>query len=611
LNMRSLFSSLFTKLPNSPRIYFAVVLLLVMVASPDLPAQNPEPASPAPAAQAPSQHTTDQSATIRGVVLSTVDKKPIPGVQVTIFETDRAAMTDDKGQFAFTAIPFGYVTVKAEKSGFLCVLNSRVQPNCSQGVDLRSNDGDVTLTMTPQGIVTGRIVDSTGEPIANMQVSLMCRDIDDGLFDWTTCTPWATMGTAKTNAKGVFRMTGLEPNAYLLRTSDVPDPQPRNPAPEADHHGYAATYYSGTTDQSAAKPLVIHAGEELKADLTVRHEKFQAVTVAYAWNHPWSTGHPGHGFSGSGRRGHFNSSWDETQHLFRAYLPAGTYNLDFVIYPRNDPKSGKLLPWPGGTTRPYMGSVEFVVKDRPVTLTGIPSQQPISIPLHIHVQLTQRERREAKARNDYQALFAPTTYELKGDGWQYHNPQTWGPEGKPSDFQFKDIPPGRYLFGAYVRRYSYVASVTCGSLNLLRVPLVVGPGVPRCSIEVVIRGGSSSLTSGLTPEAKAKLIAAKITETQVARVSVEKTLVEPLSFGIYPAFEPFPDTIPPGKYLAFLFNGRAIAWRDPEERKRLISLGTVVTLAPGQSKTVLLDLLPGQNPCNLQSWSSFAPCLER
>ena len=151
--MRSMFSSLFTKLPNSPRFYLAVVLLLVLAASPVLPAQSPRPASPAPAAQAPSQPAGDQSATIRGVVLSTVDKKPIPGVQVTIYRSDRAAMTDDKGQFVFTAIPLGYVTVNAEKPGFLCYLTqSNTRPNCSQFVDLRSNDGDVTLTMNRHSV---------------------------------------------------------------------------------------------------------------------------------------------------------------------------------------------------------------------------------------------------------------------------------------------------------------------------------------------------------------------------------------------------------------------------------------------------------------------------
>lgn len=69
----------------------------------------------------------------------------------------------------------------------------------------------------------------------------------------------------------------------------------------------------------------------------------------------------------------------------------------------------------------------------------------------------------------------------------------------------------------------------------------------------------------------------------------------PFSALIFLASEPKILAIPPGTYLAFLFDGRPIAWRDTDERKRLMGLGTVVTLAPSESKTVLLDWRPELN----------------
>jgi len=69
----------------------------------------------------------------------------------------------------------------------------------------------------------------------------------------------------------------------------------------------------------------------------------------------------------------------------------------------------------------------------------------------------------------------------------------------------------------------------------------------------------------------------------------------PYSALVTRGLEPKTVTIAPGTYFAFLFDGRAIAWRDPDERKRLMILGTVVTLAPGRNKTVLLDWRPEIN----------------
>lgn len=582
--------ALFTRLSNSSPIYFAAVLLVVIAAFPVLPAQ-----SPALAAQVPSQPATDQSATIRGVVLSTVDKKPIPGALVSLTGSLRSVTTDDKGRFEFSSEPFGTEVVVVKKAGFLCgLMRSRQQPNCVQSVDVWSSDIEVTLTMTPQAIITGRIVDQTGEPIKNLNLSLMDRNIKDGLLVWGRVGASVT----KTNADGIFRMAGLEPGVYLLYSSTMPDPQPRDPAPWTDH-GYAATYYPGTTDQSAATPLVIHAGEEFKADLTVRHEKFQTVTVAYAWNHPWSPGNPGWCLSGSGNEDYINSSWDETQHLIRLYAPAGNYKLEFTIYPPTDPKNGELLPWPDGTKLPYIGSVEFTVKDQPLALTEIQSRQAATVPLHVRAELTQQEKRKA-AVPQYDVYSPPgaTFAPLNGQnqfGWAY-----WRSDQGPSDFEFKNIPPGRYEIQGSSYQYSYVASLTCGGTNLLREPLVIGPGIPACSIEALIRDDFSFLSVGFTAQAKAQLTAAGITVTDFALIPIENKLDLPYSALIWLASEPKREAIPPGTYLAFLFDGRPIAWRDPDERKRLMSLGTVVTLAPGQSKAVLLDWRPELNDQHTQ-----------
>ena len=589
--MCSLFSSRFTRLSDSPCFYLAAVLLIVIVMSSVLQAQNPAPATPTPSAEAPSQPAGDQSATIRGVVLSTVDKKPIPGVLVTLMNSHRSVSSDDKGQFAFSRVPVGSEFVAAKKPGFLCsLMRSRQQPKCFENVDVQPGDIQVTLTMVPQAAITGRIVDQSGKPVKNLHLNLMHRENVDGHITWQVMGQSHT----KTNDEGVFRMDGLESGSYLLQTLNTVDPQEGR---EDADHGYAATYFPGTTNLSDAKPIVVQAGEEFKADLTVTHEKFQLVTVTPAWDHPWKPGNPGWCLSGFGNQDYLSSMWDDT-HL-RLYAPAGDYKIGFTIYPPTDPKNGELLPWPDGTKLPYIGSVEFTVKDQPLALTGIPSRQAATVPLHVRAELTQQEKRKA-AIPQYDVYSPPgaTFAPLNGQdrfGWV-----NWRSDQGPSDFEFKDIPPGRYEIQGSSYQYSYVASLTCGGINLLREPLVIGPGIPACSIEALIRDDFSFLSVGFTAQAKAQLTAAGITVTDFALIPAENGLDLPYSALIWLATEPKKEAIPPGTYLAFLFDGRPIAWRDPDERKRLVSLGTMVTLAPGQSKTVLLDWRPELNDQHTQ-----------
>jgi hypothetical protein len=540
------------------------------------------------AAQAPSQPAGDQGATIRGVVLSTVDNKPIPGVRVTIDGSDLAKTSDSNGQFAFTSIPLRYVTLDAEKPGFLCRSTQfDMRPNCYQFVDLQSNDGDVTLTMMPQGVVTGRIVDQTGKPVEKLLICLMERKIENGLFAWVR----VSKTSQRTNAEGAFRITDIEPGTYLLHTSIMPDP-------EHSGYGYAGAYYPSTLSQNEAMRVVIHAGDELKLDLKVTDQEFQPVSVNY-WHHEWKTG--GEDWSlfhetDSTDWNHYATSRDSFEvdltsrdHLYRMFAPAGEYTVHFRIYPPNDPVNGKLLLWPDGTKKPYLGSVTFTVKDKPVTLTEVPSQHPIDIRLHARSELAQHGKRKAARRQCEDHYGTSANFTLKDQLTHGAIEMSWQADCGPSNFEFKHDYPGRYTLEATDPQGAYIASVTCGGTNLLREPLVVRPGVPACSIEAVIRDDLSSLSVGFAPQAAAQLTAAGITAIGLALIPIENPLEIPYSVQIELASDPEKLAIPPGTYLTVPFDGRPIAWRDPDERKRLMSLGTIVTLAPGESKTISLD----------------------
>ena len=68
--------------------------------------------------------------------------------------------------------------------------------------------------------------------------------------------------------------------------------------------------------------------------------------------------------------------------------------MNFTINPPSEPGTGNPGAWPDGSKESYFGSAEFSVQDQPVTITGIRSQQPIDIPVHVSAQLTQQDKRK-------------------------------------------------------------------------------------------------------------------------------------------------------------------------------------------------------------------------
>jgi hypothetical protein len=114
-------------------------------------------------------------------------------------------------------------------------------------------------------------------------VALLQRGTKDGLYVWTVVGRSVT----KTDAQGLFRMSGLEPGTYLLRTMNMVDPD----VPRLDtDHGYSATYYPGTPDVNGAKPIVLTGGEDLNVDLNLKNEKFHLVTIPCSWGSPEDPG---------------------------------------------------------------------------------------------------------------------------------------------------------------------------------------------------------------------------------------------------------------------------------------------------------------------------------
>lgn len=124
----------------------------------------------------------------------------------------------------------------------------------------------LTFRMETAGVISGKIVDMDGDPLAAVSVTAMT--LDDG----PVATRYAAPGIAMTNDLGEYRISDLQPAKYLISAL------PSQPAPvvHADEKGkpterlvYASTFYPGTVDRSRAVAVTVRAGQDATVNFGV------------------------------------------------------------------------------------------------------------------------------------------------------------------------------------------------------------------------------------------------------------------------------------------------------------------------------------------------------
>jgi hypothetical protein len=222
-------------------------------------------------------------AAIRGLLTKSGSGEPVAGATVELRRADqseplpRSATTARDGSFVLSGIPAGKYELTASKAGFVRATFGEQKPG-GAGIPLTvpSEFGVLRLTLTPAAVISGRIRDSRGQPLANANVSALRLSFSQGRQSL------AEVQTTVTDDLGEYRLFYLTPGRYYVgatpttisgrgvgagaRTDPITDfrAQRENvrtkavPTEEID----AATYFPGTTDPLAALPLDLKAGQE-------------------------------------------------------------------------------------------------------------------------------------------------------------------------------------------------------------------------------------------------------------------------------------------------------------------------------------------------------------
>ena len=222
-------------------------------------------------AQAPPRDTTERPATgtalIRGHAFDASNGTPLRKVEVRLFSSGRTgdtrlAITDNGGAYEFKNVPAGRYQMRASKNGFLTLQYGQTRP-WSTGKPLEVLNAQplekIDFSLPHGAVVTGHVVDDAGEPLADVDVSVLQSSYIDGRRQL------GVSGESRTNDIGEYRIAGLPPAQYFV--SAIQRGLSQNDISE-NRRGYATTYFPGTSNVAEAQRLTLATGQTL-ADINI------------------------------------------------------------------------------------------------------------------------------------------------------------------------------------------------------------------------------------------------------------------------------------------------------------------------------------------------------
>ena len=532
------------------------------------------------------------SSSLRGTVINSVTHEAIGRALVFSPDNRFATFTDDQGHFEFqlpriesspnlstgeSGFSHGSIQLMARKPGFLESAYSQT----SQPQDAVNDD--MTIVLTPESLIVGRVNLPSSNQSDRVTVQVYKHQVRDGR------PYWVPAANATTRSNGEFRVANLAAGTYKVFTDELLDRDPVTFNPVGQLYGYSPIYYPAAGDFASASPIILEAGKTLQIELSPVLRPYYPVKIAITNMGGGSAmnvsvaleGHKGPGYS-------LGYTGDPGIH---GMLPNGNYTVEATL--QQDQQT-------------VTGTVNITVKDAPLTHTSMAVIPNGSIPVTIKNELIANPH-QSVASVTMGRFFRQRNADLSlqpADDFASTDFTYLRPPRKPddNDLVLENVRPGRYWLN--VTPYSgYVASAVAGSVDLLRQPLVVGPGGASLPIEVVLRDDGATIEGTVEGTAPAPAVG-RGGATIISRIQVPE--------GPYVYCIPQPDSpgrfmvgrvssegtfqfqqLPPGVYriLAFARQQGELEYHNADAMSVYEGKGPVVRLAPGQTEHVRVTLI--------------------
>jgi Carboxypeptidase regulatory-like domain len=220
---------------------------------------------------------------IAGKLVNAVTGEPVRQATVAVLavedsRTIGSAISDGEGHFALEGLPAAKYQLTASKRGFRTGFYDEHDEFSSAVVTGADQDtGRLTFRLTPGASVRGMISSDDGDPVEGARVLLFQRPKHPGPGQRT-----AQADAAITDDTGAYEFADLAAGEYLIAVVAEPwyamhgsqgggraklaSEVVVNPALDV---AYPVTYYDSTTDEAAARPIVLSGGSREVADISL------------------------------------------------------------------------------------------------------------------------------------------------------------------------------------------------------------------------------------------------------------------------------------------------------------------------------------------------------
>jgi hypothetical protein len=202
------------------------------------------------------------TAVIRGRVVVAGTDRVLSKVEIraaSLTGVNKAALTDGNGRYSIADLPAGRYTVSARKPNYVAVNFGERRP-LGNGQPIEVADGKtidrIDFALPRGGVITGKIVDEFGDPVADVDVMPMRYFFVNGARRLQSMGP----GIGTTNDIGEYRIYGLSPGQYFVSATL------RNfnfGSDTTDRTAYQPTYYPGTGNVAEAQRIMVQSGQTI------------------------------------------------------------------------------------------------------------------------------------------------------------------------------------------------------------------------------------------------------------------------------------------------------------------------------------------------------------